>query len=216
MSYPWSKGSTLSATDLNAAIVDRVAKAGDTMTGPLTLSGAPTVNLQAATKQSVDQGVAGIVFPPRLARLVTNLTPVSYPGAVTTEQDLQTYLLPGGTLITDGSYIHIKAYGTVSNLGAVRNCRLYFGATQIAIIQPGAGGPYNWDLEAHVFRAGSTSQQTLGKGITTTNNNTGQHTTSQTTPAETLASDITIKITGQSTLAGAGAVVSSVLLVEML
>ncbi len=73
MSYPWSKGSTLSATDLNAAIVDRVAKAGDTMTGPLTLSGAPTVNLQAATKQYVDQGVAGIVFPPRLARLVTNL-----------------------------------------------------------------------------------------------------------------------------------------------
>jgi hypothetical protein len=67
-----------------------------------------------------------------------------------------------------------------------------------------------------VFRVDGTSQRVLGKGITTTNNNTGQHTTSQTTPAETLASDLTIKITGQSTLVGAGAVVSSVLLVEML
>lgn len=216
MSFPWSKGSTLVATELNQAIVDRVAKAGDTMSGPLILSGAPSTGLQAATKTYVDGAVSGIVFPSSMSRLITNQTPISYPGAVTSEQDLQTYTLPGGTLANDGSYIHIKAYGTVSNLSAVRNCRLYFGATQVAIVQPGSGGPFNWDLEAHVFRTNGTSQQALGKGITNTNNNTGQHTTSQSTPAETLSSPLIIKITGQSTLAGAGAVVSSVLLVEML
>lgn len=37
----------------------RVLKAGDTMTGPLVLSGAPTINLHAATKKYVDDTVAG-------------------------------------------------------------------------------------------------------------------------------------------------------------
>lgn len=36
-----------------------VKKSGDTMTGPLTLSGAPTANLQAATKKYVDDAVSG-------------------------------------------------------------------------------------------------------------------------------------------------------------
>jgi hypothetical protein len=39
---------------VNAAIGEKVAKAGDTMTGALTLSGAPTSNLHAATKAYVD------------------------------------------------------------------------------------------------------------------------------------------------------------------
>ena len=41
-------------TQLNA----KIAKAGDTMTGALTLSGAPTVDLHAATKKYVDDAVA--------------------------------------------------------------------------------------------------------------------------------------------------------------
>jgi hypothetical protein len=42
------------ATDTANAVAGRVAKAGDTMTGALTLSGAPTLNLHAATKGYVD------------------------------------------------------------------------------------------------------------------------------------------------------------------
>jgi hypothetical protein len=42
------------ATDAANAVAGRVAKAGDTMTGALTLSGAPTLNLHAATKGYVD------------------------------------------------------------------------------------------------------------------------------------------------------------------
>ena len=41
------------------AIAAKVAKAGDTMTGALTLSGAPTANLHAATKAYVDDSVTG-------------------------------------------------------------------------------------------------------------------------------------------------------------
>jgi len=43
------------ASDAAAAVAGRVAKSGDTMTGDLTLPGAPTLNLHAATKGYVDQ-----------------------------------------------------------------------------------------------------------------------------------------------------------------
>lgn len=43
------------ATDAAAAVAGRVAKSGDTMTGDLTLPGAPTLTLHAATKGYVDQ-----------------------------------------------------------------------------------------------------------------------------------------------------------------
>ncbi|MDP9364885.1 MAG: hypothetical protein M3Q10_11800 [Chloroflexota bacterium] len=40
-----------------------VNKAGDAMTGALTLPGAPTANLHAATKLYVDSAVAGVSVP---------------------------------------------------------------------------------------------------------------------------------------------------------
>lgn len=43
---------------------DRVAKAGDTMTGALTLSGNPTAALHAATKQYVDSASASVIADP--------------------------------------------------------------------------------------------------------------------------------------------------------
>jgi len=79
-------------TDNAAALATKVAKAGDTMTGPLTLSGAPTVNLHAATKQYVDirsaiklvtftfglsgsgnQSITGIGFRPRYIQFQTGV-----------------------------------------------------------------------------------------------------------------------------------------------
>lgn len=44
-------------------VLPYVKKSGDTMTGALTLSGDPTQNLQAATKQYVDSAVAGVPTP---------------------------------------------------------------------------------------------------------------------------------------------------------
>ena len=47
------------ATSIATSIGEKVAKSGDTMTGALTLSGAPTVDLHAATKKYVDDSVSG-------------------------------------------------------------------------------------------------------------------------------------------------------------
>jgi len=46
---------------VNAAIGEKVAKSGDTMTGALTLSGAPTSNLHAATKAYVDSAESNAI-----------------------------------------------------------------------------------------------------------------------------------------------------------
>lgn len=51
-------GTTGDLGQLITQINSRVAKAGDTMTGPLNLSGSPTQNLHAATKQYVDVNLA--------------------------------------------------------------------------------------------------------------------------------------------------------------
>jgi hypothetical protein len=56
-----------------ALTTDKVAKAGDTMTGLLTLSGAPTVNLHAATKKYVDDKPALIISDAPPATPLDNL-----------------------------------------------------------------------------------------------------------------------------------------------
>lgn len=47
------------ASTVTTSIGTKVSKSGDTMTGALTLSGAPTLDLHAATKKYVDDTVAG-------------------------------------------------------------------------------------------------------------------------------------------------------------
>lgn len=51
------------AVNLSATDVDALPTTGGTMTGPLTLSGDPSADLQAATKQYVDTAIAGIDIP---------------------------------------------------------------------------------------------------------------------------------------------------------
>jgi hypothetical protein len=57
------------ASTITTSIGTKVSKSGDTMTGALTLSGAPTSDLHAATKKYVDDAIGG----------VTNLTEVVLP-----------------------------------------------------------------------------------------------------------------------------------------
>jgi len=151
-----------------------------------------------------------------VARLSTNITPVSYPGAVTTEQDLQTISVPAGTLATNGQALRIVAAGTFANQATIRTIRLYFGATQLALYQSGTGGPFNWQIDAVVWRLGATNQYSKGVAFSGTNNVSGTNQQSISSPAETLANPITIKTTGQSVAAQAATVVSNTLMVEFL
>lgn len=57
--YSKTTGDSLDITDWNNLDNDFVDKNGDTMTGPLTLPADPTLDMQAATKQYVDNNVGG-------------------------------------------------------------------------------------------------------------------------------------------------------------
>lgn len=69
------------STTITTSIGEKVAKAGDTMTGALTLHADPTSNLHAATKQYVDTEISSAITAIKYAANNTLLTPSS--GAVT-------------------------------------------------------------------------------------------------------------------------------------
>lgn len=67
------------ATTITTSIGEKVAKSGDTMTGALTLSGAPTSDLHAATKKYVDDSLVAVTHK----YAVTNPELVPSSGTVT-------------------------------------------------------------------------------------------------------------------------------------
>ena len=58
--YTWDNEKWVSSTEGSSEIL-YVNVSGDTMTGPLVLAGAPTVDLQAATKKYVDDALAPLL-----------------------------------------------------------------------------------------------------------------------------------------------------------
>lgn len=88
--YANAQQAAASAANAATTLADVVQKSGDTMTGPLVLSGDPVVALGAATKQYVDNAVAiGLTIPdgsittPKLANLAVDSTKLA-DGSVTT------------------------------------------------------------------------------------------------------------------------------------
>jgi hypothetical protein len=104
---------------VNAAIGEKVAKAGDTMTGALTLSGAPTSANHAATKDYVDQAEADAISTAE-AYVVTReeaITTAYEAYADTAEQDAKDY---ADDLINDASNLSTEvwsAYKTATEIG---------------------------------------------------------------------------------------------------
>jgi hypothetical protein len=114
------------------------------------------------------------------------------------EDDLFTYTLPGGTLWRNGQGVEIHAWGTTAANANTKRLRVYFGATVVADTGAVAANADEWTVIVRVYRRGPTVQYAV---ITASKFNgapiTG--TTTFTAPAETLASDITIKCTGEAT-----------------
>ena len=94
------------ATDLTSTLAGKVNIAGGTMTGALTLSGAPTVDLQAATKKYVDDSISAIPAP------TTNLDALT---------DVNTTGVATGQLLgwNGTSWVPTNNSGTKGDTGAV-------------------------------------------------------------------------------------------------
>jgi len=101
-----------------------VLKAGDTMTGLLTLSGAPTTDLHAATKKYVDdfsitQGITFVI--PGVAVVKTKATQVLIPGSLTTPKVIiySDQAPTGASLIVDINKNGTTIFTTQANRPAI-------------------------------------------------------------------------------------------------
>lgn len=145
--------------------------------------------------------VSGVVVAKRFGHIylpeLPNIVAVGTNNADTAEKDLQTRTLPAGHLAVDGWYVYISAAGDFSADAGAKTVRLYFGATMVASNDV-SGAPVSlaWSLQAWVYRTGSATQLAVGTGQL----GGTRQSTIITTPAETLANAVTIKVTGQNGL----------------
>lgn len=134
--------------------------------------------------------------------------------AVTTEETLYSGTLSGGTLSTDCDFIEIYACGTTGANANNKTIKLKFGAT---VFDSGANAlnADNWEFRATVLRTGATTQKMSGHFIAgDATSHFGQFNYYD-TPAETLANDITIAITGQNGTASANDIVLEMITVKL-
>jgi hypothetical protein len=175
------------------------------------------VNFSAGTKRVAISAIATQIAS-MSRRLYSAYTNVGI-AANTTEQTLQTYTLPGGTLAINGQAIRVTTRGLYANTSRSRQMRLYFGATVVTFMSSSTASAFNNAQEILLIRTGATTQIAFGPS-----ENAGSSITSISSrfiefndPAETLANDIVIKVTGQSGVGAAANDVScDLMLVEFL
>lgn len=128
--------------------------------------------------------------------LKTDLTTTGNVGG--SEDTLISYTVKGGVLGVNGTYLEFDCWGYFTNNANAKDLSIYFGATKIfdstALVLNGIA----WRGHGKVVRRTATTQEatceftiggTLLGAVTTT-------TTTQSAPAETLASDVVFKVTG--------------------
>lgn len=156
----------------------------------------------------------GTLWLPVGGRLLENLTPATTAGS--SEEDLQSVVLPANTLSVNGQRLRIIAVGTCAANNNAKDIRLYFGATQIAITPGSTAGATadDWGIVADIIRTGASAQVCLSMaGFTpTTGGNFEQYI--RTVGAISLASNVTIKTTGDG--GAASDIVSTALWVELI
>lgn len=92
--------------------------------------------------------------------LYQNTTPVGLP-ADTSEHDLMTYTLPGGTLTNNGDRLEITAWGTFSSPTSDKWLMLKFGSEDVFLTEIGVSTDW-WILKGIVVRTGATAQSVVG------------------------------------------------------
>lgn len=132
----------------------------------------------------------------------------------TTETDLITYALPGGTLSVNNQKVRITVTGTTAANANGKTIRIYFGATVVDTSPTSVA--YNnlaWHATVTVTRTGAATQ--VAGGIFNPGSASFGAQGTNSAPAETLSGAVTIKVTGQSGTAG-GDVTARVMFVELI
>lgn len=138
-------------------------------------------------------------------------------GADTTEDTLQTFSVPGNTLLATGDKLHIVAGGTFAATTDTKTVRLKFGGiggTTISAPVGSAGGQVFWAIDAYVSRTGSATFTRIALGRVLNNASDGTNVAAGAALDLTVAQ--TIIVTGQnSTSSSAGSIACAYLQVDL-
>ena len=134
--------------------------------------------------------------------------------AVTTEEDLLSYTLPGNSLQNVGDAVRVKWWGTTAANGDNKTLKFYWDGAQI--YSSGAVGANNshWTYEVLIVRTGAATQDVM--------QSLGWYNAGAIGPAfsssftATLSGAVIIKCTGQNGVATAGDIVNEGMSVELL
>jgi len=112
--------------------------------------------------------------------------------AGTTEENLQTFTLPGGTLAINGEGVRIEAWLDTAANANNKACRIVFGATEVIAQAAAAFNADRIKLVADVYRTGAATQ--IGNGSRRCSDVTlvADAPEQASAPAETLSGDIVI------------------------
>jgi hypothetical protein len=134
-------------------------------------------------------------------------------GNDTTEDTLNTFSLPAGSLDVAGRTLQLTAAGSFANNAHSKTAKLYFGTSIVATTAAQTGANIGWQLILQVQKVASNSQLGFYSPIVGTTHG-GISLPLSGTENDTNA--ITIKVTGQTGTASASDVVLSSLLIEAL
>lgn len=188
-----SGGATIATTATDGFFYNRFWSGRPT--GTPTSRGFVVPNGYDATNYRFDSYINGAWESVPIRCLNVNVTDTGNVGAG--EDDLHTYTLPAGTLGRDAESVEVEYALTFAANANNKRVRAYFGAT--AILDTGAGAQSGGTLviRARVFRTGAATQKAHASFACTIGSAFGVSTANLTTPAETLANAITIKVTGE-------------------
>jgi hypothetical protein len=176
------------AVDLAASVGEKVAKAGDTMTGALTLSGAPTSNLHAATKAYVDTAETDAVSS------ANSYTDGEITTALSTAQGYANDAEADANSYTDGEITDalVTAQGYASD--AQNNAQTFatnaINGLDTDDIEEGATNLYHTDARAKASAANLLLNASLTNIAITGNSTTGLIITAENGVADSTTSDL--------------------------
>jgi hypothetical protein len=176
------------AVDLAASVGEKVAKAGDTMTGALTLSGAPTSNLHAATKAYVDTAETDAVTTANSYTdgEITTALSTAQGYANTAESDANSY--------TDGeitdALVTAQGYASTAQDNAQTFATNAINGLDTDDIEEGAANLYHTDARAKASAANLLLNASLTNIAITGNSTTGLIITAENGVADSTTSDL--------------------------
>lgn len=148
-------------------------------------------------KGSMPMGASGNIFTYLSATGTGN-------GNDTTEDLLQSFVLPANAFDIPGRGLWLYAFGTLANNAHSKTAKLYFGSSIVLSSGAQTGANLGWALELVVFKTGANAQIASGQPVVGT---THGGVTLPLIGTETDTAGITIKVTGQTGTAAANDVV---------